>query len=97
MKVFNLACSLDHRFEGWFASSDAFDEQLERGLIHCPMCDATSVRRMPTAPRLNLSSSGARAASRSRARSREASQESAGEGGARQAGEPVPQGPVSGQ
>ncbi len=57
MKVFNLACESGHRFEGWFASSDAFDDQLGRGLIHCPVCAATTVRRMPTAPRLNLSSS----------------------------------------
>lgn len=57
MKVFNLACSNDHRFEGWFASGEAFDSQIERGLVECPVCGDQSVRRLPSAPRLNLSSS----------------------------------------
>lgn len=56
MKVFDLACEHDHRFEGWFASTQAFDEQLARGLVECPVCASRTVRRMPSAPRLNLSS-----------------------------------------
>ncbi|HVL55338.1 MAG TPA: DUF1178 family protein, partial [Burkholderiaceae bacterium] len=59
MKVFNLACEHDHRFEGWFGSSDEFDTQLERGLLSCPMCDSHRVRKLPAAPRLNLSSPAA--------------------------------------
>lgn len=55
MKVFNLACEHDHLFEGWFASSEAFDEQQARGLIECPICNSKSIRKMPAAPRLNLS------------------------------------------
>lgn len=56
MKVFDLACEHDHRFEGWFGSTQAFDEQLERGFVECPVCTSRTVRRMPSAPRLNLSS-----------------------------------------
>lgn len=56
MKVFDLACEHDHRFEGWFGSAQAFDEQLERGFVECPVCTSRAVRRMPSAPRLNLSS-----------------------------------------
>lgn len=55
MKVFDLACEHGHAFEGWFASADAFDEQLGRSLVHCPVCESASVRRTPSAPRLNLS------------------------------------------
>ena len=55
MKVFDLACEHDHRFEGWFASGPAFDDQQERKLIECPVCGSHSVRKMPAAPRLNLS------------------------------------------
>lgn len=62
MKVFNLSCEFDHAFEGWFASSDDFDAQLTRGLVQCPVCGATSIRKLLSAPRLNLSSSGAQAA-----------------------------------
>lgn len=56
MKVFNLACEHDHRFEGWFGSAEAFDEQLGRGVVECPVCASTAIRKMPSAPRLNLSS-----------------------------------------
>lgn len=55
MKVFNLGCSGDHRFEGWFGSAADFDSQLERGLVECPMCGDREVRKLPAAPRLNLS------------------------------------------
>jgi len=64
MKVFDLACDHDHRFEGWFASADAFADQQQRRLIGCPMCGSHAVKRMPTAPRLNLSSAQAPAAPR---------------------------------
>lgn len=55
MKVLDLQCPHDHRFEGWFASADDFEAQLSRKLIACPICAATDVSRMPSAPRLNLS------------------------------------------
>lgn len=41
-------------FEGWFGSEDAFQDQLQRGLVECPMCGDTAVAKMPSAPRLNL-------------------------------------------
>ncbi|MFX1762533.1 DUF1178 family protein [Paraburkholderia sp. A1RI-2L] len=61
MKVLDLQCPDGHRFEGWFASADDFESQLSRKLVECPMCGATNVSRVPSAPRLNLS--GASAAS----------------------------------
>ena len=64
MKVFELACDHDHRFEGWFASADAFADQQQRRLIGCPMCGSHAVKRMPAAPRLNLSGAQAPAAPR---------------------------------
>ncbi|ANH67826.1 DUF1178 family protein [Mitsuaria sp. 7] len=56
MLVLNLACEAGHAFEGWFASATDFESQQERGLLCCPLCNSASVRRMPSAPRLNLSS-----------------------------------------
>lgn len=55
MKVFNLACGHDHRFEGWFSSAEEYDRQLEHELIECPVCGDHEVRKLPSAPRLNLS------------------------------------------
>ena len=54
MKVLNLQCSHQHDFEGWFASEDDFHQQLERGLLSCPLCGDAQVRKMLSAPRLNL-------------------------------------------
>ena len=54
MKVLNLLCARDHRFEGWFASEDDFQSQTERGLLVCPMCGEAGVSRLPSAPRLNV-------------------------------------------
>lgn len=54
MKVLDLACAQEHRFEGWFASGDEFAAQRERGLLSCPLCGNTEIRRLPSAPRLNL-------------------------------------------
>lgn len=55
MKVFNLACEHDHPFEGWFGSADDYDSQLAKGLLECPVCASRSIRKMLSAPRLNLS------------------------------------------
>jgi hypothetical protein len=49
MIVFDLVCAQGHRFEGWFASADAFDEQNDRKLVRCPMCDDQHVARLPSA------------------------------------------------
>ncbi|MGE0311583.1 MAG: DUF1178 family protein [Lautropia sp.] len=62
MKVFDLACDADHRFEGWFASAGAFDDQSGRGLIECPVCGSRTVRKLLSAPRLNLRTDPAAAA-----------------------------------
>jgi hypothetical protein len=55
MKVLNLRCARDHRFEGWFASDDDFVAQSRRGLVACPLCDDKAIARLPSAPRLNVS------------------------------------------
>lgn len=59
MKVLNLRCAHDHRFEGWFGSEDDYRAQVERGLMVCPVCGDQGIDRLPSAPRLNVS--GARA------------------------------------
>ena len=59
MKVLNLQCSHQHAFEGWFGSEDDFQSQLTRGLVTCPLCGDPAIRKMPSAPRLNLGASAA--------------------------------------
>lgn len=57
MKVYNLACPLDHRFEGWFASEEDCLAQQDKGMLACPVCESTDISRMPSAPHIGKSSS----------------------------------------
>jgi hypothetical protein len=45
-----LTCSAEHRFEAWFRSADDFDRQDARGLLSCPACGDTAVRKALMAP-----------------------------------------------
>ena len=47
-----LVCAANHTFESWFANSAAYDKQLKRGLIACPVCGATEVDKAIMAPAL---------------------------------------------
>ena len=50
MIVFDLACEKGHRFEAWFRSSAAFEQQGEQGLLLCPDCGSSEVAKAPMAP-----------------------------------------------
>ena len=54
--VLDLSCDREHRFEAWFASSDAFEQQLAAGLVSCPHCGSSVIRRQPSAPSVQTSS-----------------------------------------
>jgi hypothetical protein len=55
MKVLNLRCGRNHRYEGWFASDEDFADQAERSAVACPICGDTEALRLPSAPHLNVS------------------------------------------
>ena len=57
MKVYNLACPLEHHFEGWFASEEDCLTQQGKGMLACPVCDSTEITRMPSAPHIAKSTS----------------------------------------
>lgn len=50
MIVFDLSCAGGHRFEGWFASAAAYDDQRGRSLVRCPHCGSVEVGKAPMAP-----------------------------------------------
>lgn len=56
MIVFNLTCSNDHRFEGWFASSADFERQQQATLLNCPLCGSTEINKGLHAPYVNTGS-----------------------------------------
>ena len=47
---YSLNCPLDHAFEGWFGASSDFDDQAGRGLVTCPVCGSSEVRKAIMAP-----------------------------------------------
>ncbi len=49
---YQLRCSADHTFDGWFRDSAAFETQAQRGLVSCPACGDTTVNRALMAPRI---------------------------------------------
>ena len=52
MIVFDLRCARQHRFEAWFRDAAACGEQLDRGVVACPVCGDRAVVRLPAAPRI---------------------------------------------
>jgi hypothetical protein len=53
MIVFNLTCSNDHPFEGWFGSAADFEQQQKSALLSCPLCGSSKVSKALHAPYVN--------------------------------------------
>jgi hypothetical protein len=53
MILYTLACENGHTFESWFASSAAYDKQVKRSLVTCPVCNSAKVEKAIMAPRLS--------------------------------------------
>jgi len=49
---YRLKCKKAHEFDGWFANSAAFDEQVEAGLLSCPRCGSGEIAKSPMAPNI---------------------------------------------
>ena len=49
---YQLVCGAEHAFDGWFRNSAGFDAQVANGLVTCPRCATTQVRRALMAPAL---------------------------------------------
>jgi hypothetical protein len=47
---YQLRCSADHSFDGWFRDSAAFELQAKQGLVSCPECGDNAVHRALMAP-----------------------------------------------
>lgn len=57
MIVFNLSCSQEHKFDGWFRSAVDFERQANGGLVECPMCGDSHITKQLSAPRINSGAS----------------------------------------
>ena len=56
MIKYALVCDKKHTFETWFANSAAYDKQVKRKLVTCPVCDSAKVEKALMAPRLTARS-----------------------------------------
>ena len=52
MILYTLRCERDHTFESWFQSSSAYESQVKRKLVSCPVCDSVKVEKAIMAPRI---------------------------------------------
>jgi hypothetical protein len=50
---YQLVCSKDHSFEGWFRDSAAYDTQAKKGLLVCPTCNSKKIAKAPMAPAIS--------------------------------------------
>jgi len=53
MIIFNLKCTSNHAFEGWFKNKDEFERQISTNMVCCPQCGSDDVIKIPTASRIN--------------------------------------------
>jgi hypothetical protein len=52
---FALLCDQDHDFDAWFASGDAYEDQVKARAVPCPCCGSRAVRKAPMAPSVKRS------------------------------------------
>lgn len=45
-----LGCDNGHEFEGWFAASADFDQQVATGFLTCPTCGSSTISKLLMAP-----------------------------------------------
>ena len=50
-----LICERDHAFESWFQNSAAYDKQVKRALVTCPVCGSAKIEKAIMAPRVSAS------------------------------------------
>ena len=57
MIVFNLNCSdCASSFEGWFENTKDYNKQIRKGLLTCPSCNSTEIKKGLMAPNLSKKS-----------------------------------------
>ena len=62
MIVYDLGCTNNHRFEGWFSSPDDYKQQSKSKLLSCPLCGDERIARVPHASYVSTGSSEPQAA-----------------------------------
>jgi hypothetical protein len=48
MIIYDLQCTRQHTFEGWFKSKEEFDREREKGRLSCPYCGDDAINLLPS-------------------------------------------------
>ena len=57
MIVFNLNCSdCTSSFEGWFENTQDYNKQIRKGLLTCPSCNSTKIKKGLMSPNVSKKS-----------------------------------------
>lgn len=75
MIVYELGCGDDHRFEGWFGSSEDFERQQIDKLLACPLCGSVEIRKLPHASYVNTGATEPKSSGKTAVSPRAASQQ----------------------
>ncbi len=54
MIIFDLICTHNHIFEGWFSSSQDYESQKESKLLRCPICGSEDIKKSIMAPNVGI-------------------------------------------
>ena len=57
MITYSLACENQHKFDAWFRSAEAYDEQAAKGIVTCPVCASAKVEKALMAPAVSRAGS----------------------------------------
>jgi hypothetical protein len=49
---YDLRCEHGHAFDSWFQSSSAYESQVKRKLVTCPVCDSAKIEKAIMAPQI---------------------------------------------
>ena len=57
MIIYDLECSNHHQFEGWFKNTGDYNEQINAGMLICPVCGSEKVKKIPSAHHISKTKS----------------------------------------
>ena len=55
LKCKSIYCSEQNEFDGWFLSIDEFENQMQSGLINCPICGDDNIIKLLATPNVRKS------------------------------------------
>ena len=50
LKCKSIYCSEQNEFDGWFQNIESFENQIQTGLINCPICGSDNIIKLLATP-----------------------------------------------